>query len=217
MDAVFPKQRVDQSLPSVLSDHDVRQARISESQKQPHVTYFFDGQHDGGFDGTDEIIIPSADVDAYDALPAMAADAVTDAAVDAIKAEDYGFVLVNYANGDLVGHTGDIDAAVTAVKTVDRCLDRLVATATAAGYAVIVTADHGNCEKMRDGGELDTGHTLNSVPCRIVDGQYPVTGGGAITNVAATVLALLELPIPEAMQPSLHDDTSVTDTRSPQH
>lgn len=217
MDTVFPKQRVDQPLASVLSDHDIRQLRVAESQKQPHVTYFFDGQHDGGFPETDEVIVPSADVDAYDELPGMAADAVTDAAVDAVTAGDYGFILVNYANGDLVGHTGDIDATVAAVETVDQCVDRLVEAATAAGYTVIVTADHGNCEKLRDGGALDTGHTLNSVPCRVVGRQFPVRDAGAITHIAATVLSLLELPVPEAMQPSLRDDTAVNGTRSPPH
>lgn len=203
--AIMARQRVQPTLGEIVSEHGLQQLRLSESQKAAHVTYFFDGQREDAFDGMDTHIIPSAKVGSYDEKPEMEADVITEHAVQAFQDGKYGFVLVNYPNGDLVGHTGDVDAAVTAVETVDRCVARLVQTAQEQGYTVAITADHGNCENMKADGRMHTAHTLNNVPfCIVGDEELALdTGSHGLSRVAPTVLDLLNIEPADDMEPSL--------------
>lgn len=197
---------VEQTLGEVISGAGLSQLRLTESQKAPHVTYFFDGQRETTLSGEDRCIIPSADVTAYDETPAMAAEQITDRAVDALEQDAYAFILINYPNGDLVGHTGDMDATVTAIETVDTCVGRMVNAAQDAGYTPVITADHGNCETMMDDSVAHTAHTENDVPFCIVadDGDLPA-GTYGLSRVAPTVLDLLNVAIPDEMEASLLD------------
>ncbi len=194
---VFDQQVVADTLGEVISRNDMQQLRLSESQKEPHVTYFFDGQREDAFPGMDVTIFDSADLPSYDEKPEMEAADITDAAVEAMQAEEHDFVLINYPNCDLVGHTGDIDAAIDAVETVDAAAGRLAEAARANGYALILTSDHGNAEEMV--GEYETSHTLNPVPfCIVGAGDLALTPGG-LADIAPTVLDLLDVDTPDVM------------------
>ncbi|MFB6294573.1 MAG: alkaline phosphatase family protein, partial [Candidatus Nanohaloarchaea archaeon] len=199
---VFDQQRVDDTLGELVAGNGLRQLRLSESQKEPHVTYFFDGQREARPDNTDVQIFDSADVSAYDEKPEMEAAAITGRAVEAMEQGEYGFVFINYPNCDLVGHTGDVDAAVDAVEVVDGAAGRLADAAVANGYALILTSDHGTCEEME--GTYATSHTLNNVPfCIVSDRAVPPLGEGGISNIAPTVLELLGIPSADDMDDAL--------------
>jgi len=177
--------------------------RTAETEKYAHVTYFFNGGFETPYPGEVRQLVPSPHVATYDLQPEMSAPGVTDVLCGAITSRDYDFILCNYANGDMVGHTGVIPAAITAVETVDGCLARVLAAAERANAHVIVTADHGNCEMMIDAetGGPNTAHTTNPVPLVIVDsdGTRPLRGGGALKDVGPTVLAMLGLEKPAEM------------------
>jgi len=191
-------------LPEILSRHGRRQFRCAETEKYAHVTFFFNGGREAPFPGEDRAMVPSRrDVPTYDFAPAMSALEVTAKLQAAIASEDYSFLLVNYANPDMVGHTGVLDAAIEAVKVVDRCLGEVYQTARAHRTSMIVTADHGNCEMMIDPltGGPHTQHTLNPVPFYLVD---PDSRGlalkpGILADVAPTILPLFGLETPHAM------------------
>ncbi|MDY6766389.1 MAG: 2,3-bisphosphoglycerate-independent phosphoglycerate mutase [Candidatus Nanohaloarchaea archaeon] len=199
---VFDQQAVEDTVGEVLARNGMQQLRLSESQKEPHVTYFFDGQRETRFPGTDVTIFDSADVSAYDEKPEMEAAQVTDAAVEAVEDGEHRFVLINYPNCDLVGHTGDLEAAVTAVEVVDRAAGRLAAAARENDYALILTSDHGTCEELV--GEYETSHTLNPVPFCIVHDRLDMSlDTGGLPRIAPTVLDLLSLPRPDSYDRSL--------------
>ncbi|HEU6450130.1 MAG TPA: 2,3-bisphosphoglycerate-independent phosphoglycerate mutase [Gemmatimonadaceae bacterium] len=187
----------------VLSDHGRTQFRTAETEKYAHVTYFFNGGFEVPYRGEVRELVPSPKVATYDLQPEMSAPGVTDVLCRAIHDRDHDFILCNYANGDMVGHTGVIPAAIRAVETVDRCLARVLQSAQEADARVIVTADHGNCEMMIDPetGGPHTAHTTNPVPLVIVDpdGDRPLRGGGALRDVGPTVLAMLGLERPVEM------------------
>jgi 2,3-bisphosphoglycerate-independent phosphoglycerate mutase len=201
----FPKESFANVFPEVIARAGLRQFRCAETEKYAHVTYFFNGGREEPFAGEDRKMLPSPkDVATYDLRPEMSAAAVAQAVVEAIETGSYDFVLVNFANPDMVGHTGVLDAAVHAVEAVDAGVGRIVDAARARGGAVLVTADHGNCELMKDPatGKPHTAHTLNPVPFLYVsdaDAQAIVRAGGRICDVAPTMLGLLGLPVPPEM------------------
>jgi 2,3-bisphosphoglycerate-independent phosphoglycerate mutase len=161
---MFEKQIVEDTLGEKIAEKGMTQLRVAESQKKPHVTYFFNGQRELKFEGEDREFIESDKIKAYDQKPEMHAREITDIVIDAVEEDDYNFILMNYANCDLVGHTGDLDAAITAVETVDQQIGRLKEKVEASEYNLIITADHGNCEDMGTEERPNTSHTLNKVP-----------------------------------------------------
>ena len=190
------------SLGKILSDDGLPQFHCAETEKYAHVTFFFNGGQDEPFPGEDRVLIPSPKVATYDLQPEMSAPAVADAAIEAVKRQAYPFIVVNFANGDMVGHTAVREAVIAAVETLDREAGRLMDAAVEAGYSVILTADHGNCDELVDPvtGGPHTQHSLYPVPCLVVD-EVPwlLSIGGGIKDIAPTVLALMGLPIPDAM------------------
>jgi 2,3-bisphosphoglycerate-independent phosphoglycerate mutase len=187
----------------VISQAGLRQFHTAETEKYPHVTFFFNGGVEQPYLGEDRHLVPSPKVATYDLKPEMSAVEVTDGLCRAIESETYDFILCNYANGDMVGHTGVLQAAVRAMECVDGCLTRVLASAEQAGAAVILTADHGNCELMVDPatGGPHTAHTTNPVPFTIIDpaGDRPIRTGGALCDVGPTLLAMLGVPQPSDM------------------
>jgi 2,3-bisphosphoglycerate-independent phosphoglycerate mutase len=201
----FPKEAYADIFPEVLARAGLTQFRCAETEKYAHVTYFFNGGREEPFGGEDRKMLPSPkDVATYDEKPEMSAAAVAGAAREAIRSGKYDFVLVNFANPDMVGHTGVLDAAIHAVEAVDAGVGAIVDAARERGGAVLVTADHGNCELMRDPatGQPHTAHTLNPVPLLYVndaDRGARLRPGGRICDVAPTMLELLGMPKPAAM------------------
>ncbi len=190
-------------LAEVLSSAGLRQLRIAETEKYAHVTFFFNGGVEAPFDGEERILVPSPKVATYDLCPEMSAVEVTDRLVAAIATGKFDFVFINYANPDMVGHTGKMKAAVKAIATVDQCLGRLEAAVIEAGGTLLITADHGNAETMRDAasGEPFTSHTVNDVPVVLVNGPAGIAAlsDGRLADVAPTLLALMGLKRPEQM------------------
>ena len=192
--------------PEIVSRAGLKQLRCAETEKYAHVTFFFNGGRELTFPGEDRILVPSPrDVKTYDEKPEMSAREVTDKLAAAIGTGQYGFVLVNFANPDMVGHTGKLDAAVKAVKVVDECLGRLWQAARKQGMAMLVTADHGNCEMMTDPvtGEPHTAHTLNPVPFILADPDLKgakLRSKGVLADVAPTALQVMGLPQPKEMK-----------------
>jgi 2,3-bisphosphoglycerate-independent phosphoglycerate mutase len=208
----FEPHDVVNPLARVVSEAGLNQFHCAETEKYAHVTFFFNGGREAPFPGEQRALIPSPKVATYDLQPTMSAAGVADAVVAAIQANDYSFMIVNFANCDMVGHTGVFSAAVEAVETVDRCLDRVLSAVLAAGGVALVTADHGNAEEMIDrvtGGPM-TAHTTNQVPVVLVTpDEHPRRHGklradGILSGIAPTVLALMGLSTPEDMTtPSL--------------
>jgi 2,3-bisphosphoglycerate-independent phosphoglycerate mutase len=201
----FPKEQFADIFPEVLARAGLTQFRCAETEKYAHVTYFFNGGREEAFAGEERQMIPSPkDVATYDKKPEMSAAAVTDAVVRAIESGKFDFVLVNFANPDMVGHTGVLEAAVRAVETVDECLGRIMKATLAKGGAALVTADHGNCEQMKDPatGQPHTSHTTNPTPLLYVneaDRARKLVDGGRICDVAPTMLALMGVAQPAVM------------------
>ncbi len=203
MTAIFPPTQLSNILGQVVSEAGKRQLRIAETEKYAHVTFFLNGGREDVFDGEERILVPSPKVATYDLQPEMSAPEVTDKLVDAITGGSFDLIVVNYANGDMVGHTGVLGAAVKAAETIDASLGRLEKAVSAAGGVMLVTADHGNCEQMSDP-ENDgphTQHTLNPVPIIMVNPPAYVGGlaEGRLADVAPTLLRLMELPQPDEM------------------
>jgi 2,3-bisphosphoglycerate-independent phosphoglycerate mutase len=201
----FPKESFVDIFPEVIAKNGLTQFRCAETEKYAHVTYFFNGGREEAFAGEERQMIASPkDVPTYDKKPEMSAKGVADAVVAAIETGKFDFVLVNFANPDMVGHTGVLDAAIHAVETVDEGVGRIVDAALAKGGAVIITADHGNCELMKDPvtGAPHTAHTTNPVPLLYVndaDRARSLRSGGRICDVAPTMLGLMDVPQPSAM------------------
>ena len=200
----FPKEMVTDSFGELLARAGLRQLRCAETEKYAHVTYFFSGGREQPFEGEDRKLVPSPrDVATYDLKPEMSAAGVAHEVVTAIQSGTYDFILVNFANPDMVGHTGKLDPAIHAVEAVDVGVGLIMEAVRAAGGALLVTADHGNCEQMTDAkGEPHTAHTLNPVPLYYFDEANPdakLASGGRICDVAPTMLEILGMPQPEAM------------------
>jgi 2,3-bisphosphoglycerate-independent phosphoglycerate mutase len=201
--ALFPPEDLRDTFGEVVSDAGLTQLRIAETEKYAHVTFFFNGGRETVFPGEERILVPSPKVATYDRQPEMSAPEVTDKVVEAISAHHFDVIVLNYANTDMVGHTGRLDAAVKAVETVDGCLGRLSEATERAGGTLVIAADHGNAEMMRDPqtGEPHTAHTLNPVPFMVVNPPEAIAGlqDGRLCDVAPTLLDLLGLPKPAAM------------------
>lgn len=201
----FPKPTYEKIFPEIISKAGLHQLRCAETEKYAHVTYFFNGGVEKPFDGEERILVPSPkEVATYDQKPEMSAKGVTDSVVKALNEKDFDFVLVNFANPDMVGHTGILPAAIHAVETVDESVGRIVDATLAKGGAVLITADHGNCEQMVDekSGAPFTQHTTNRVPFVFVKSSasgVKLRDGGRIADVAPTMLKLLGLPQPKEM------------------
>jgi 2,3-bisphosphoglycerate-independent phosphoglycerate mutase len=200
---LFPPEDLIDTFGEIVSRAGLTQLRIAETEKYAHVTFFLNGGREAEFPGESRILVPSPHVATYDLEPEMSAPEVTDKLVDAIDHGRFDVIVVNYANTDMVGHTGDIAAAVKAVEAVDRCLGRLADAVARAGGTLLITADHGNAEMMRDPetGQPHTAHTLNPVPILLVNPPPGVTGisDGRLADIAPTLLALLGLRQPAAM------------------
>ena len=201
--ALFPTERLDDVLGAVVADRGLKQLRIAETEKYAHVTFFLNGGRERVFEGEERILVPSPKVKTYDLQPEMAAPEVTDRLVDAIDGGMFDLIVANYANGDMVGHTGNLTAAIKAVETVDASLARLEAVVLEKGGTMLVTADHGNCEQMADHatGGNHTAHTINPVPLVLVGGPGRVESlsPGRLCDLAPTVLRLMGLEPPSAM------------------
>lgn len=190
------------TLGEYLQDQGKTQLRIAETEKYAHVTFFFSGGREEKYQGEERILVPSPDVATYDLQPEMSAPEVTDKLVAAIESGSYDVLIVNYANGDMVGHTGNFDAAVKAVEALDACIGRVEAAVSAAGGDMLITADHGNCEQMQDyeSGQVHTQHTTENVPLIYIGKKaVKVRSGGKLSDVAPTILALMDLEVPSEM------------------
>ncbi len=190
------------TLGEYLQDQGKTQLRIAETEKYAHVTFFFSGGREEKYQGEERILVPSPDVATYDLQPEMSAPEVTDRLVAAIESGSYDVLIVNYANGDMVGHTGNFDAAVKAVEVLDVCIGRVEAAVSAAGGDMLITADHGNCEQMQDyeSGQVHTQHTTENVPLIYIGKRaVKVRSGGKLSDVAPTILALMDLEVPSEM------------------
>ena len=201
-DCAYPPQALDNVLGQYLADNNRTQLRIAETEKYAHVTFFFNGGREEPFAGEDRTLIPSPQVKTYDLKPEMSAFEVTDALVKAIESREYDAIICNYANGDMVGHTGDFDASVKAVEVVDQCLARIVAAIESINGHLLVTADHGNVEQMLDPATNQplTSHTSGPVPLVYVGASDQVfLGEGSLCDIAPTLLHLMSMPIPDEM------------------
>ncbi len=201
MPAIFPTQELNNGLGQVVSEAGRTQLRIAETEKYAHVSYFLNGGEETLYPGEDRIMVPSPKVATYDLQPEMSASEVTRKAVDAIASGKYDLIVLNYANPDMVGHTGKLAAAVKAVEAVDAGLGRLAQAVRDAGGALLVTADHGNCEVMRDPetGGPHTSHTTNPVPVLVMGGGDATLAAGRLADLAPTLLDLMGLPKPPEM------------------
>lgn len=206
----FKPQNLTNILGEVIANQGLRQFRTAETEKYPHVTYFFNGGLEQPFEGEDRELIQSPMVATYDSAPEMSAQAVTEVVCKAVAQRIYSLIVVNYANPDMVGHTGNLEAAVKAIETVDSCLGRVVETVNKAGGTLLITADHGNAEYMRDrDGNPWTAHTTNPVPFILVEGEerkvighgtnVPLREDGCLADVAPTILEILQISQPEEM------------------
>jgi 2,3-bisphosphoglycerate-independent phosphoglycerate mutase len=205
LQVAYPPVKVEDCLAEHLSKLGLTQFHTAETEKYAHVTYFFNGGREAPFEGETRKLVQSPKIATYDLQPEMSAGPLTDEVLHAMGSGGYDFVVVNYANPDMVGHTGKLEPTVKAVEFVDNCVNRLTSVATGLGFVTLITADHGNCEEMCkvvDGkrGEPVTKHTLNPVPLILVNGGGArLQEGGALENVAPTLLELMGLPIPLAM------------------
>jgi 2,3-bisphosphoglycerate-independent phosphoglycerate mutase len=202
MATIFPPQSFKHILGEVVSEAGRAQLRMAETEKYPHVTYFLNGGREEQYPGEDRIMVPSPKVATYDLQPEMSAPELTDKAVAAIDSGKYDLIVLNYANPDMVGHTGSMPAAIKAVETVDTGLGRIADAIEKSGGALLVTADHGNCEMMRDPetGGPHTSHTTNPVPVMLVGARNrALKVDGRLADIAPTLLELMELPKPKEM------------------
>jgi len=199
----FAREQPAISLGHYLCDMGLRQFHCAETEKAAHVTYFLNGGHGDPFPGEERVIVPSPKVATYDLQPEMSAKGVADEVIKALNSGQFPFIVVNFANGDMVGHTAVREAVIAAVETLDREVGRVLDAAVEQGYSVILTADHGNCDEMVDPttGEPHTQHTVYPVPCLIIDETpWRLAIGGGLKNVAPTVLHLMGLRRPKAMK-----------------
>ena len=199
---MFAPQSFENILGEVVAAAGRTQLRMAETEKYPHVTYFLNGGREEPYAGESRIMVPSPKVATYDLQPEMSAPELTDKAVEAINSGKYDLIVLNYANPDMVGHTGVLSAAIKAVETVDTGLGRIVEAIRKAGGALLVTADHGNCETMRDPvtGGPHTAHTTNPVPIVMMGaGNRTLVEGGRLADLAPTLLELMDLPKPAEM------------------
>jgi 2,3-bisphosphoglycerate-independent phosphoglycerate mutase len=210
MGVAFPEQKITTRLGEVLSKFGKKQLRIAETEKYAHVTYFFNGGEEKPFKGEDRILIPSKNAPSYAKVPEMSAKEITDKVIEELEKDKYDFILINYANPDMVGHTGDLEAGVKSVEFVDQCLNRLINAINQKSGSLLITADHGNVEEMINTTtfEKDTEHSTNPVPCWLVSPEsirlepeenFSPEISGMIIDIAPTILSLLGIKQPKEM------------------
>jgi 2,3-bisphosphoglycerate-independent phosphoglycerate mutase len=199
---IFENDDLKNTLGEIIAGKGLKQIRIAETEKYPHVSFFFSGGRETPFDGENRIMVPSPKVATYDLQPEMSAQEITDAIVPEIRNKTADFICLNFANTDMVGHTGVWDAAIKAAETVDRCVERVVSAALESDYTVFLTADHGNADYMINGdGTPNTAHTMNPVPFFIIDKSWKggIKPGGKLGDLAPTILTVMGLDIPAEM------------------
>jgi 2,3-bisphosphoglycerate-independent phosphoglycerate mutase len=197
---IFDKKNIKDTLGETLSKAEKSQVRIAETEKYPHVTFFFNGGREAPFEGEERILCPSPKVATYDLKPEMSAYEIRDAIVDKIDRDQPNFICLNFANPDMVGHTGSMEAAIKACEVVDSCTQKVVETALKHQYACLIIADHGNCETMvNPDGTPNTAHTTNPVPVILVDQEHKPIEDGILGDIAPTILKLMGLQQPAAM------------------
>jgi 2,3-bisphosphoglycerate-independent phosphoglycerate mutase len=200
LNVIFPKDNVSRTLGEILSESGKRQLRIAETEKYAHVTFFFSGGREKEFEGEERILIPSPRVATYDLQPEMSAYLVRDAVIAELEKQKHDFICLNFANGDMVGHTGVYEAIQKAVRTVDECAGDVARAARASGYEVIIIADHGNADfALNPDGSPNTAHSLNPVPLYLVSNRYSSVSDGILADVAPTVLTIMGIPVPPEM------------------
>jgi 2,3-bisphosphoglycerate-independent phosphoglycerate mutase len=198
---MFENDNLNNTLGEVLAAKGKHQIRLAETEKYPHVTFFFSGGRETEFNGESRMIVPSPKVATYDLQPEMSAYGLTEKLLPEIEKESADFVCLNFANADMVGHTGVFSAVVKAVETVDACVAKIVTAALQHNYTVLLTADHGNADYMiNEDGSPNTQHSLNLVPLFVIDNEYKGTvKPGKLGDIAPTVLSIMQLPIPQEM------------------
>lgn len=203
--AAYPPEKFNNLLGDYVSQLGLRQLRIAETEKYAHVTFFFNGGRDQPYEGEERILVPSPKVETYDQQPEMSAPEVADQLVKAIHSNKFDLIICNFANADMVGHTGNFAAAIKAIETVDNCLGRIWSALKEAGGEMLVTADHGNAEKMQDDeqGQAHTAHTSNVVPLLYAGRPSQCAPQGNLSDIAPTMLRLMDLPIPNEMSKHL--------------
>ncbi len=193
----FEIEKLDRTFGTYIADYGFKQLRIAETEKYAHVTYFFDGGVEKSLRACDRLLVPSPKVSTYDLEPEMSAEKITEELL--AKMQDYDFILLNFANGDMVGHTGVFEAAVRAIKMVDECLGKIYKRSEELGFTMFITADHGNCEEMLDSeGNVLTAHSTNPVPF-IVTNKNLKLNDGKLADIAPTILKYIDLPVPKEM------------------
>lgn len=214
----FPPEYVREPVTKVIAEAGLRQFHIAETEKYAHVTFFFNGGREEPFAGEDRVLIPSPRVASYAENPGMSAYAMTDRLVSELKSNQYDFVIINFANADMVGHTGNLAATIKGIEVADECLGKIIARVIELGGVAVITADHGNAEELLDlqTGEMDKEHSNNPVPCLLVGAAWEgrsaspgadivgndlsiITPSGVLADVGPTLLKILELPIPQEM------------------
>jgi 2,3-bisphosphoglycerate-independent phosphoglycerate mutase len=197
---LFEKENLINTLGEVISKNGSKQLRVAETEKYPHVTYFFNGGRENPFKNEKRILCKSPSVATYDLKPEMSALEVRDAVVNSILKNKYDFICVNFANPDMVGHTGDFNAAIKACETVDYCTNKIVSEGMKKEYSIVIIADHGNCEKMKNlDGTPNTAHTTNPVPIILVEKEKRKIISGILANVAPTILEIMGIEKPNEM------------------
>ena len=201
VDVAFKKEHLKNTFGEYISDLGYTQLRIAETEKYAHVTFFFNGGQEKQYPGEDRILVPSPKVETYDMQPEMSAPEVTEKVVDAINSKKYDAIILNFANPDMVGHTGNLEAAIKAVETIDASVGKVVEAVNAQNGVLMITADHGNCEQMIDykTGEPHTAHTTNPVPLILVGMDNAKLREGKLADLTPTMLEIMGLKKPEEM------------------
>lgn len=197
---IYPKENADNTIGEVLAKAGKHQLRIAETEKYAHVTFFFSGGREDRFENEERVLIPSPKVATYDLKPEMSAYEVKDAVIKEIETGKFDFICLNFANGDMVGHTGVYEAIKKAVATVDECAGEVIRAARNNGFDVMIIADHGNADNaVNEDGSPNTAHSLNPVPCILVTDDYKHVKDGILADVAPTILTIMGIPVPEIM------------------
>jgi 2,3-bisphosphoglycerate-independent phosphoglycerate mutase len=197
---VYDKDNLNNTLGEIVSKNGLNQLRIAETEKYAHVTFFFSGGREEIFENENRVMIPSPKVATYDLQPEMSAPLVKDALIKEIEKNTHDLIVVNFANCDMVGHTGIYEAIKSAVETVDKCVGEVVDAAIKKDYSIMIIADHGNADNaVNDDGSPNTAHSLNPVPCILINTEYKALKNGILADVAPTILKLMNLAIPAEM------------------
>jgi 2,3-bisphosphoglycerate-independent phosphoglycerate mutase len=201
VNVIFENDDLKNTIGEIIEQNGLKQIRIAETEKYPHVTFFFSGGREKPFEGEKRILVPSPKVATYDLKPEMSADELTDALIPEIENQTADFICLNYANTDMVGHTGVFQAAIKAAETVDKCVERVVTAGINNGYTIFLTADHGNSDYMiNEDGSPNTAHTLNPVPLFVIDRDWRGSvKPGKLGDIAPTILTMMSLPVPKEM------------------